>query len=138
MVPSPRARAPPTTTPAFIQTWDKTDAALLNPDTLPLAKIPRGWERKQEVKKAADGKAKKIWRRFNLRSRTEEGVEQHDDEDPEEKDVRARAVKRRQHISPKAMEKTATTTKGKKRAFKATRWDRRKSVLPSMICSRKE
>jgi hypothetical protein len=128
MVSSPRKRAPPTTTPAFNQTWDENDAAFFNPESLPVAKIPRGWERKQEVKKIAEGKEKKIWRRFNLRSRADTPEEQ--DIDVEEQDAQSRPVKRRQHMSPQAMEKTSIS-KGKKRVFKATRWDRRKSLLPS-------
>ncbi|RAR05366.1 hypothetical protein DDE83_007392 [Stemphylium lycopersici] len=132
MVPSPRKRAAPASTIAttFTTTWDDTDAAFFDPNTLPLAKIPRGWERKQEVKRIGQGKEKKIWRRFNLRSRTDNTAQEEAD-DEQEQDARSRAVKRRQHMSPRAMEKTAGRLNGKKRAFKATRWDRRKSVLPS-------
>jgi hypothetical protein len=130
MVPSPRKRAAPTTTTAFDGTWDETDAAFFDPNALPLAKIPRGWERKQEVKRIGEGREKKIWRRFDLRSRADNTTEEGP-QDEEEQDALSRAVKRRQHMSPKAMEKTTGRLHGKKRAFKATRWDRRKSVLPS-------
>tara|TARA_R110002003_G_scaffold878_13_gene21776 strand:+ start:22193 stop:22597 length:405 start_codon:yes stop_codon:yes gene_type:complete len=129
MVPSPRKRAPRS---PFRQTWDETDAAFLDPNSLPVARIPRGWERKQETKKTEEGREKKIWRRFNLRSRAPNTAEEQDEE---EHDVRSRVVKKQQHMSPKAMEKTASRLNGKKRAFKATRWDRRKSVLPSTISS---
>ncbi|KAF2036797.1 hypothetical protein EK21DRAFT_51612 [Setomelanomma holmii] len=128
MVPSPRERAPQS---PFRQTWDEADAAFLDPNSLPVARIPRGWERKQETKKTEEGRAKKIWRRFNLRSRASGTVQEASEEaDEEEHDVRSRPVKKRQHMSPKAMEKTSSGHNGKKRAFKATRWDRRKSVLP--------
>ena len=130
MAPSPRKRAAPTaTTTLFNTTWSDADAALFDPSTLPLAKIPRAWERKQEVKRIGQGKEKKIWRRFNLRSRTSETAQ--DETDQDEQDARSRPVKKRQQMSPKAMEKTTTRPDSKKRAFKATRWDRRKSVLPS-------
>jgi hypothetical protein len=128
MVPSPRERAARTTT--FNTTWNESDAAHFDPNALPVAKIPRGWERKQEVKRGGEGKEKKIWRRFDLRSCADTKA-QEEAEDDEEHDARSRAVKRRQHMSPKAMEKTSGKLSGKKRAFKATRWDRRKSVLPS-------
>jgi hypothetical protein len=128
MNPSPRKRAAPTAT--FDTTWDETDAASFDPNALPVSKIPRGWERKQEVKRGGEGKEKKIWRRFNLRSRADD-TPHEEAEDEEEHDARSRAVKRRQHMSPKAMEKTTHKLNGKKRAFKATRWDRRKSLLPS-------
>jgi hypothetical protein len=124
MVPSPRKRA---TRASFNQTWDETDAALLDPSSLPVARIPRGWERKQETRRTQEGREKKIWRRTTLRSRAPETTE----EEEEEHDSRSRAVKRQQNMSPKAMEKTTAKSNGKKRAFKATRWDRRKSVLPS-------
>jgi hypothetical protein len=122
MAPSPRKRA---TAAAFNQTWDDSDAAFLDTGSLPLAKIPRGWERKQEKKKLAEGKERSIWRRFNFLSRNTAPAEEDESED--ESDALSRAVKRQQRMSPKAMEKS----NGSKRSFKATRWDRRKSVLPS-------
>jgi hypothetical protein len=125
MVPSPRKRA---TRASFNQTWDDSDAASLDPSSLPVARIPRGWERKQETKRTEQGREKKIWRRIGLRSRASNTA---DEEDDEEQDARTRAVKKQQHMSPKAMEKTASRPNGKMRAFKATRYDRRKSVLPS-------
>ncbi|KAF1833736.1 hypothetical protein BDW02DRAFT_526929 [Decorospora gaudefroyi] len=133
MVASPRKRAAPVTT--FTHTWDETDAAFLDPNALPLAKVPRGWERKPEVKRVAAGKEKKIWRRFNLRSRAG-NTAAPDVQAEEEQDARSRPVKRRQHMSPKAMEKTGDKANGKKRAFQATRWDRRKSVLPRKRATR--
>jgi hypothetical protein len=54
-----------------------------------------------------------------------------DEDDEEEHDTCSRVVKKLQRMSPDAMEKNATIIKGKRRAFKATRWDRRKSVLTS-------
>jgi hypothetical protein len=125
MAPSPRKRV---TRASFRQTWDDSDAALLDPSSLPVARIPRGWERKQETKKTEAGREKKIWRRFNLKSRAADASEE---EEEEEHDARTRAVKKQQRMSPKAMEKTSSKLNGKKRVFKATRWDRRKSVLPS-------
>jgi hypothetical protein len=133
MMPSPCKRASHTTTPAFDQTWDDSDAAFFDPSSLPVGKIPRGWERKEKITKIGDGKERKIWRRFNLRSRAEHVAEQHDEE-VEQHDAQSRAVKRRQHVSPKAMEKTTSRPNGRKRAFQATRWDRRKSVLPRWSC----
>jgi hypothetical protein len=129
MVFTPRKRAAPTTT--FNNTWNETDAAFLDPNALPVTKIPRGWERKKEVKRVGEGKEKKIWRRFNLRSRADNAPQEADEE--EEHDARSRPVKRRQHMSPKAMEKSTSRLGVKKRTFKATRWDRRKSVLPSTL-----
>ncbi|KAJ4339408.1 hypothetical protein N0V95_007786 [Ascochyta clinopodiicola] len=123
-MPSPRKRLPPA---PFSQTWHETDAAHLDPNALPVARIPRGWERKRQVKQVGDGKEKSIWRRFSLRSSIAEAVDQDEtEEDEHEHDAQSRAVKRRQRLSPKAMEKM----QGNKRAFKGTRWDRRKSVLP--------
>jgi len=117
---SPRKRLPPT---PFNQTWHETDTAHLDPSALPVARIPRGWERKREVKQVSEGKAKSIWRRFNLRSSITNGQED-DDTEEEEHDAQSRAVKRRQRMSPKAMEKMH----GKKRAFKGTRWESGKST----------
>lgn len=119
---SPRKRLPPT---PFSQTWHETDTARLDPNALPVARIPRGWERKREVKQVSEGKAKSIWRRFNLRSSIAAGQEE-DETEEEDHDAQSRAVKRQQRISPKAMEKI----RGNKRAFKGTRWESRKSVLP--------
>jgi len=126
MAPSPRKTAPPN---AFAQTWDETDAAFLDPTSLPIARLPRGWERKQETKINAEGKQKKLWRRYTTRPREVEATPE-DDED-EVQDSRTRAVKKLQRMSPGAMEKSASMRHGTQRTFKATRWDRRRSVLPS-------
>lgn len=117
---SPRKRLPPT---PFNQTWHETDTAHLDPSALPVARIPRAWERKREVKQDSEGKAKSIWRRFNLRSSITTG-QQDDETEEEDHDAQSRAVKRRQRMSPKAMEKLH----GKKRAFKGTRWESGKST----------
>lgn len=116
----------------FTQTWNDTDAAFLDPTSLPIARLPRGWERKQETKTTSKGKQKKVWRRYTTRSQAMDGVNSADEEDEqeEENDSRARAVKKLQRMSPGAIEKSTRTRRGAKRAFKATRWDRRKSVLP--------
>ena len=123
------AASPPKDAPAFEQKWDETDAASLDPTSLPIQRLPRAWERKQEVKKVAKGKKKEIWRRHVTRSRTSDATP---DQDPET-DGAARPVKRQQRMSPKTIEKSATSRFGKTRAFKATRWDRRKSVLPNRL-----
>ncbi|KAL5428146.1 hypothetical protein PMIN07_008742 [Paraphaeosphaeria minitans] len=121
MATSPRKNAP-----AFAQTWDESDAAFLDPKSLPIQRLPRAWDRKQEVKTAGNGKKKEIWRKYGTRSRTSDALSRDDPED----DTQARAVKRQQRMSPKAIENSAASRFGKTRAFKATRWDRRKSVLP--------
>lgn len=132
MVPSPRkTRRTASTTAAFNQTWDDKDAASFDPNALPVAKIPRGWERKPQISKVAHGKEKKIWRRHGLRSRATDALQgQEVEAEQQEQDAQSRPVKRRQQMSPTAMEKTKSVINGTKRAFKATRWDRRKSVLP--------
>ena len=116
---SPRKRLPPT---PFTQTWHETDTAHLDPGALPVARIPRGWERKREVKQASDGKPKSIWRRISLRSSNV----QEDETEEEDHEAQSRAVQRRQRMSPKAME----MLRGKKRGFQGTQWDRSKSALP--------
>lgn len=121
------AATPPKDATAFAQEWDETDAASLDPTSLPIQRLPRAWERKQEVKQVAKGKKKEIWKRHGTRSRTSDATP---DQDPE-RDGRVRPVKRQQRMSPKAIEKSATSRFGRTCAFKATRWDRRRSVLPS-------
>lgn len=121
---SPRKRLPPA---PFNQTWHETDTAHLDPGALPVGRIPRGWERRREVKQASEGKPKSIWRRFSLRSSTT-AAQQEDETEEEDHEAHARAVKRRQRMSPQAMEKV----QGSKRAFQGTRWERSKSVLPRM------
>jgi hypothetical protein len=127
MAPSPRK----STRSTFNSIWHETDATFLDPTSLPLSKAPRAWERKTQVTVSRDGKQKKVFRRYTTRSRAADAQNVEED-DEEEHDSRSRAVKKLQRMSPDAMEKNATMTKGKRRAFKATRWDRRKSVLPSV------
>ncbi|KAF2642839.1 hypothetical protein P280DRAFT_276722 [Massarina eburnea CBS 473.64] len=119
MAPSPR------TAPTFEQTWSEADAAFLDPSSLAIAKVPRAWDRKQETK-VTGGKQKTVWRRYSARLRGEE-VEP---EEEEVHDSQTRAVKKLQCMSPQAIEKSSKLRLGKKSAFKATRWDHRKSMLP--------
>jgi muconolactone delta-isomerase len=113
---------------AFKQTWDKVDAAFLDPTSLPIARQPRAWERKQETTLTTQGKQKKVWRRYTTRMRADATPE---DDEEEVHDSRSRAVKKQQRMSPRAMNNLTSLRGGNTRAFKATRWDRRKSVLPS-------
>jgi len=138
MVPSPRStRHPSPPSAAFTQTWDPRDAVAFDPRALPVSKIPRGWERRPHVTKAAQGKEKTIWRRHSLRPHAHLPPPMHNDEpEPGEQNTPARAVKRRQQLSPCAMDKTVAVRNGTQRAFKATRWDHRKSVLPSAFPAR--
>lgn len=124
MPPSPRKRAPS----AFAQTWHEIDAASLDPAALPLSKAPRAWDRKAKVVILHDGKEKKVWQRYATRSSTANKSA----EDTDEQDSRFRAVKKLQRVRPQEMEQLASLPKSHKHVFKATRWDRRKSVLPSM------
>ncbi|KAL5118550.1 hypothetical protein ACEQ8H_003565 [Pleosporales sp. CAS-2024a] len=126
MAASPRKRV---TRASFHQTWDHTDTASLDPSALPVARIPRAWERQPDTKRTGEGREKKIWRRVNLRSRAADTPHEEESDEPEH-DAPSRAVKRQQQLSPKAMETTAAKLNGSKRVFRATRWDRRKSVLP--------
>ncbi|KAF2178195.1 hypothetical protein K469DRAFT_754530 [Zopfia rhizophila CBS 207.26] len=124
MAPSPRTTAPPT----FNQAWHETDATFLDPTSLPLSKVPRAWERKPEIKISRDGKQKKVWRRYTLRSQPSTAINSEEDE-MEDGNSQVRAVKKLR-VRPELLAQTARIPKKKSRAFKATRWDRRKSVLP--------
>ncbi|KAF2706366.1 hypothetical protein K504DRAFT_459659 [Pleomassaria siparia CBS 279.74] len=122
MAPTPRKIA----SSSFNQTWHETDAAFLDPTSLPLSKAPRAWERKTQVSVSRDGKQKKVFRRYTLRSRAANTSDVEEEDDEEERDSLSRPVKKLQRMSPDAMEKN----RGKRRIFKATRWDRSKSLLP--------
>ncbi|KAF2465480.1 uncharacterized protein BDR25DRAFT_306619 [Lindgomyces ingoldianus] len=125
----PMVTSPPqTAVPAFSQTWHETDTAFLDPTALPVAKIPRAWERKQETKISRDGKHKKVWRRYTLRSQPASTASADEDE-VEEGSVHNRAVKKLR-VRLEGIEQVPAKSKGKQRTFKNTRWDRRKSVLP--------
>ncbi|KAH7135923.1 hypothetical protein B0J11DRAFT_480042 [Dendryphion nanum] len=125
MAPTPRKSAPST----FAPTWHETDADFLNPDTLPVTKAPRAWDRKPETVKTRDGREKKVWRRYTTRSSIAANVSLHEEGQEEEEDSRYRAVKKLQRVRPDDM-MTVAAPRAKRGAFKATRWDRRKSVLP--------
>ncbi|KAF2864617.1 hypothetical protein BDV95DRAFT_588742 [Massariosphaeria phaeospora] len=122
MAPSPRKSAPP----AFDPAWHETHTAFLDPSSLPVSRAPRAWEHKQETKVTSDGKEKKVWRRYTLRSQSTNTLAPD-----EEHDSRSRPVKRLQHMSPRAMRTFAAIPKGQKpRAFQAMRYDRWKTALP--------
>ncbi|KAF2267544.1 hypothetical protein CC78DRAFT_566032 [Lojkania enalia] len=125
MASSPRKTAPST----FNQTWHETDTAVLDPTSLPLPKAPRAWDRKVEKTLSRDGREKKVWRRYALRSQPANTTSAENEDDPQEGDSRNRAVKKLRVRSDETVE-AAPTVKDKQRAFRGTRWDRRKSMLP--------
>lgn len=122
MTPSSRNSAPST----FGTTWQETDAASLDPASLPISKRPRAWERKPQTVVRSDGREKKVWRRYSARL-----AANATSQDDEEHDSRVRAVKRLQKVKPTEIENIPAAPRARKRAFKGTRFDRRKSVLPS-------
>ncbi|KAF2003707.1 hypothetical protein P154DRAFT_617604 [Amniculicola lignicola CBS 123094] len=125
MAPSPRKQA----LLPFHQTWHETDATTFDPASLPLSKIPRAWDRKAETTRTREGKEKKVWRRYTLRSQPGDTVLAEDDE-PRELDARNRVVKKLR-VGAEAMQSAAAKPKAKNRALvKGTRYDRRRSVLP--------
>ena len=127
MAPTPRKSAPTTTAP----TWHETNADFLDPACLPMSKVPRAWDRKQQTVKTSDGRQKKVWRRYTTRSNATATPSADDEgQEEEEGDSRYRAVKKLQRLRPDDMTMVVAAPKAKKRGFKATRWDRRKSVLP--------
>jgi hypothetical protein len=123
MAPSPRKPAPQ----FFEQSWHETDSIAFDPASLPLSRAPRAWERKPERATTRDGKQKKIWRRYPLRSQPSTAV----DEDATQ-DSRSRAVKKLR-VRPENKEDSASRAGRKTRAARGTRWDRRRSVLPSRM-----
>ncbi|KAJ4360599.1 uncharacterized protein N0V89_001165 [Didymosphaeria variabile] len=69
---------------AFDQTWDASDTAYLDPTSLPIQRLPRAWDRKQEVRIDGNGKNRKkkeIWRKYGTRSRTCDAATNEDPED---------------------------------------------------------
>lgn len=126
MTPSPRKAAP-----AFDSTWHETDVIFLNPTSLPLPKIPRAWERMPKLPFARDGKYKKVWRRYELRSQPigQQSKPSPSEEEQEGSKSPARVVKKLRLKRGESGE-SAPIWEAKKPAFTATRWEWRKSVLP--------
>lgn len=122
MAPSPRKRAA-----ALSATWTDSDATSFDPAALPVARRPRAWERTPHVTKR-DGKKKKVWRTYATRSETsnKSGAA------VAEEDAQVRAVKRQLRVRPTDLEHLPGTPRSRKRAFKATRFQRRESGLPRM------
>ncbi|OCK80371.1 hypothetical protein K432DRAFT_425789 [Lepidopterella palustris CBS 459.81] len=130
MAPSPHKPAP-----TFIQTWDETDAAFLKPANLPLQKIPRAWDRKPQAPFVRDGRIKKVWRRHELRSQPmgkQAQATSSGEEGREGSRSPTRAVKK-MRLKHGEFYETTPILGNQKPAFTATRWDRRKSVLPRKI-----
>lgn len=126
MTPPPQKAAP-----AFDSTWHETDVIFLNPTSLPLPKIPRAWERMPKLPFARDGKYKKVWRRYELRSQPigQQSKPSPSEEEQEGSKSPARAVKKLRLKRGESGESTPIW-EAKKPAFTATRWEWRKSVLP--------
>ncbi|KAF2116240.1 hypothetical protein BDV96DRAFT_645575 [Lophiotrema nucula] len=124
MAPSPPKSAPQ----PFEQTWHETDTRAFDPASLLMSRAPRAWDRKVQTKRSRDGKEKKVYRRYGLRSQPGNGAS-GEDEQEELQDPHSRATKKLRVRSDDTDELVAPA-KTKTHASKGTRFDRRKSVLP--------
>ena len=111
------------------QAWRETDAAFLDPTTMAIPKVPRAWERKPKTT-VRDGKEKKVWRKYGLRSQNED-VNNESEGEADGPNSPARVVKKLR-VRPNDSLDASNGRKAKTRSARATQWDRRKSGLPSI------
>ena len=118
--------APPST---FTASWTPSKAAAFDANTVPLSKVPRAWERKPSQSKSDNGKAKTVWKRYQLRSQpggSPEGkIDVQKNEEPGARSP-AKVVKKARVASPVKGDGEGASTRGRRKSS-ATRYDRRKS-----------
>ncbi|KAF2200425.1 hypothetical protein GQ43DRAFT_464008 [Delitschia confertaspora ATCC 74209] len=128
MASSPRKRVRST----FDQTWQETDAAFLDPSSLPIPKLPRAWERKPETTTTRDGKQRKIYRRIGTRSQSDNT---NNSSMEEVEDVGSGRAVKKLRVRSNDTSDEVPSVKAKARSSRATRYDRRQSALPRKMVS---
>ena len=129
--------------PALLDTWDSDSAATsLDPSGLPVAKVHKAWERHPQSPFARDGRYRKVWKRYETRSSSQKQEATDADESAEEEYGQdyaqqakspGRVVKRLRVKRPSGQHAENADSEDEQGAVaaKPTRWDRRKSGLPS-------
>lgn len=111
--------------------WQDLDTAALDPSLLPLPdRIPRAWERVSKSPLAYQIKARKIWKRYPLRSRAHQTADSRS-ATPEPVKSPEKVVKRLR--VDLLVESDTHTIHEEKLASRTTRCDRRRSGLPRMF-----
>lgn len=130
---SPPKPSCPTRDIAFNEHETAEAAAFFAPDSLPLPKIRRAWDRKPVAPFGTEKNVKTVWRRYDTRSslqsltKNEDGSRSTSPHKQITKKLRLRGVETDE-------EATLSTTRTK-RTYRATKFDRRKSALPRKLCA---
>ena len=116
-------------------TWTPSKATAFDADNLPLAKVPRGWERKALQSKGDNGKTKTVWKRYGLRKQPGT-ASTHAGEKAALEGLETmspvKIVKKARVVSPVKSDSHQTTTMRTRQKSTATRYERRKSTNKRM------
>jgi len=120
--------------PDFAPTWSPSKKPVLDPESLPIGKLHKGWERQAQEPNNKDARYKKVWKRYDIKSGQENECTEADDSENRDVQIRRktsgtpkRAVKKLRVDAPVSAFALSDNTRAKSRA---TKWDRRKSMLP--------
>ncbi|KAL1651903.1 hypothetical protein SLS58_000026 [Diplodia intermedia] len=108
---------------SFGATWNESDASFLQPGAVPLPKAHRAWERQPHSPFKRNGKYRKVWKRYELRS------EPDPQPGPANMEKKSPAKSPRKVVKKRALDVPAdpTATPGrrapKSKAFAPTRWE---------------
>ncbi|OJD40545.1 uncharacterized protein BKCO1_1000352 [Diplodia corticola] len=119
----PPQQEQPSRPASFGATWHESDASFLQPGAVPLPKVHHAWERQPHSPFKRNGKYRKVWKRYELRSEPETQTRATNME--RKSPVRSpRKVVKKRALDPPA---DPTTTPGrrapKSNAFAPTRWE---------------
>jgi hypothetical protein len=128
----------PSDSNTFTASWTPSKATALDANNVPIAKVPRAWERKPSQSKGDNGKTKIVWKRYGLRSQpnvNEEGaIEAQMNERTAEKSP-GKVVKKKRVASPVKDDNGEILSTRSRRKSSATRYERRKSGYRRMFPS---
>lgn len=128
----------PNTSSSFTASWTPSKATALDADKVPIAKVPRAWERKPSESKGDNGKTKTVWKRYGLRSqpsaREENAIEAQIFEEILEKSP-GKAIKKKRVAGPVKNDDSEIMETRSRRKSSATRYERRKSGFRRMFYS---
>lgn len=119
----PPQQEQPTRPASFDTTWDQQDASFLQPSAIPLPKPHRAWERQPQSPFSRNGRYRKVWKRYELRSqpKTRPLIAEMEKKSPAKS---PRKVVKKRALDASVDPNATPGRKGpKNKAFAPTRWE---------------
>ncbi|KAK0644777.1 hypothetical protein DIS24_g8551 [Lasiodiplodia hormozganensis] len=119
----PPQQEQPTRPASFEAKWKESDASFLQPSKIPVPKAHRAWERQPHSPFTRNGKFRKVWKRYELRSQPDTETNAANTEKNSPAKSPRKVVKKRALEAPADPTATPGRKAPKNKAFAPTRWE---------------